>query len=118
MYNIPNSTPPAPPHTVTSVSPLLSHLYVWVLRADVSIGQVWKVLEIQDEGFSLFLRLRLRENTNRSVLGVGPPPLVAVGLRQKSLNLVLLLQSLRVILNPTAVDQVAINLKAPDARER
>lgn len=49
---------------------LPTHLYVGVLRVNVSVGQVWKVLEIQDERFSLLLRLRLWKNTNGSVLGV------------------------------------------------
>lgn len=110
--------PHVPKYSDVCLPPLVSHLYVRVLWVNVSIGQVWKVLEIQDEGFSLFLRLRLWENTNWSVLVMGPPPLVAVGLRQKSLNLVLLLQSLRGILDPTAVNQVAINLKVPDVRKQ
>ncbi len=99
------------PNTEMCDSPLPTHLYVGVLRVDVSIGQVWKVLEIQDEGFGLLLRLRLWKNTNRAVLGVGPPPLVAVWLRQETLDLVLLLQSLRDILDPAAVNWVAMSLK-------
>lgn len=94
---------------------LLTHLDVGVLRAYVSIGQIWKVLEIQDERFGLLLRLGLRENADRAVLGVGPPPLVAVGLRQETLDLVLLLQSLRDILDPTAMNQVAMSLQTTNA---
>ena len=88
-----------------------THLYVWVLRVYFSICQVWEVLEIQNEGFGLLLRLRLWENTNRAVVGVGPPPLGAMGLRQDTLDLVLLLQSLRDILDPGTVNMVAMRLK-------
>ncbi len=99
-----------PQNTRRCNSPLMTHLYVWILWVDVSIGEVWKVLEIQDEGFGLLLRLRLWKNTNRAVLGVGKPPLVSVGLRQETLNLVLLLQSLWDILDPTAVNRMAMSL--------
>lgn len=61
--------------------PLLTHLYIGILRVDVSFGQVWEVLEVKDERFGLLLGLRLREHANRSVLVMGPPPLVSVGLR-------------------------------------
>lgn len=46
------------------------YLYVGVLCADVSICQVWKILEIQDERLGLFLRLRLWKNSSGAVLGV------------------------------------------------
>lgn len=42
---------------------------------------------------------------------MGPPPLVAVGLRQETLDLVLLLQSLGGVLDPTVVNLVAMTLK-------
>lgn len=99
-------------HSLRSVSLLQTDLYVWVLWVDVSVGQVWKVLEIQDEGFRLLLGLRLRKNTNRAVLRVRPPPLVAVGLGQETLDLVLLLQSLGGVLDPAAVTRVAVSLWA------
>lgn len=89
---------------------LLAHLYVWVLRADVSIGQVWKVLEIQNERFGFLLRFRFWKNTNRPMLVLGPPPLVTVGLRQETLNLVLLFQSLWDILHTATMNQLAVNL--------
>lgn len=88
----------------------LAHLYVWVLWADVSIGQVWKVLEIQNERFGFLLRFRFGKNTNGSVLVLGPPPLVTVGLRQETLNLVLLFQSLWDILHSATMNQLAVNL--------
>lgn len=42
---------------------------------------------------------------------LGPPPLVTMGLRQETLNLVLLFQSLWDILNSTTMNQMAVNLE-------
>lgn len=46
------------------------YLYVGVLCADVSICQVWKVLEIQDERLGLLLGLRLWKDSSGTVLWV------------------------------------------------
>lgn len=42
---------------------------------------------------------------------LGPPPLVSVGLRQETLDLVLLLQRLWGVLHPPTMDQLAVNLE-------
>lgn len=41
-----------------------THLYIRVLGVHVSFGQVWEILEIEDEGLSLLFGLRLREHTD------------------------------------------------------
>lgn len=69
-----------------------THLYVGVLQADVGIGEVGEVVDVEDEGFGVLLGLGLGENAHGAVLGVGPPPLLAVRLRIQTLDLVLLLQ--------------------------
>lgn len=45
-----------------------THLYVRVLCVNVSIGKVGKVLEVQDEGLSLLLRLWLWKKPSGAVL--------------------------------------------------
>lgn len=90
--------------------PVLAYLNVWVLRADVGIGQVWKVLEIQNERFGFLLGFWFGKNSDGSVLVLGPPPLVSVGVRQETLNLVLLFQSLGAMLPSATMKHLAGNL--------
>lgn len=54
----------------SNVFSLPLYLDVGVLCADVSICQVWKVLEIQDKRLGLLLGLRLWKNSSGTVLGV------------------------------------------------
>ena len=43
---------------------MIPHLYIGVLRADISVSQVWEVLEVQDEGFGFFFWFRLGQDSN------------------------------------------------------
>lgn len=88
----------------------LKYLYVGVLQAYVRISEVREVVYVEDEGVGVLLGLGLRKNADGAVLWVGPPSLLAVRLRIKTLNLVLLLQSLRSQLDIATMKGVAVSL--------